>query len=142
MTGAKPRDLLEQGVRGDDVKALQAALNGVMTDQVALKVDGKYGSKTRSRVRTYQERHRLFVDGRADRLTLVSLDLIAPTVMERQWLLDHRAQEALFIRVKGLDYLIGEGRKRLDKLSMTVAQRTVVGAVLLIVAMAGLSAVV
>ena len=48
---------LKYGVRGDDVKKLQATLGG-------LEIDGKFGPKTKARVKEFQRFNKLKVDGR------------------------------------------------------------------------------
>ncbi|MBE6747912.1 MAG: peptidoglycan-binding protein [Ruminococcaceae bacterium] len=48
------------GSSGDDVKKLQQALNSA---GYSLEVDGKFGSKTQSAVRSYQQKNGLAVDG-------------------------------------------------------------------------------
>lgn len=58
---------LTYGTTGEDVKKLQQSLNAQGAD---LDTDGIYGEKTRSAVRSYQEKNGLGVDGIAGNETL------------------------------------------------------------------------
>ncbi|MCA9239548.1 MAG: peptidoglycan-binding protein, partial [Planctomycetales bacterium] len=48
---------------GDDVKYLQEQLNALPTARPPLTLDGKFGAKTRDRVKEYQGNNALPVDG-------------------------------------------------------------------------------
>lgn len=56
--------MLENGSSGEDVKALQEALNRLPCITVKLTVDGKYGSVTASAVKTFQKAYAIQVDGK------------------------------------------------------------------------------
>ncbi|MFD7436037.1 peptidoglycan-binding protein [Streptomyces sp. NPDC059861] len=51
------------GTRGDEVKALQGAINHCYNSIPNLVVDGIYGDATRAAVRAVQTQHRIHVDG-------------------------------------------------------------------------------
>ncbi|PSM44722.1 hypothetical protein C6Y14_00860 [Streptomyces dioscori] len=51
------------GTRGDEVRALQLAVNHCYNTVPNLEVDGIYGDATRAAVRTIQTTHRIKVDG-------------------------------------------------------------------------------
>ena len=57
---------LKKNCKGDDVKMLQKSLSG-------LAVDGKFGSNTLARVKTYQKAHKLVADGVVGKDTAHSL---------------------------------------------------------------------
>ena len=69
--GNPPRTLLRQGDKGDDVKALQTALEAQGFDPGGL--DGSYGPRTLAAVKSFQEARGLAVDGAAGPLTLGAL---------------------------------------------------------------------
>lgn len=69
----KPSRLLKLGDVGADVKALQTMLNRRSSDQPKLVADGVFGPRTDTRVRVYQRRHFLTVDGEAGPKTVYSL---------------------------------------------------------------------
>jgi peptidoglycan hydrolase-like protein with peptidoglycan-binding domain len=56
---------LSQGMTGQDVRALQDALNYQIRRGTPLKVDGIFGPKTLERVREFQRANQLVVDGLA-----------------------------------------------------------------------------
>ena len=58
--------LLKKGCKGDDVKELQKTLGG-------LSVDGIFGDKTLAKVKAYQKKHKLSVDGKVGKNTAHSL---------------------------------------------------------------------
>lgn len=58
--------LLKKGCKGDDVKELQKTLGG-------LSVDGVFGDKTLAKVKAYQKKHKLSVDGKVGKNTAHSL---------------------------------------------------------------------
>jgi peptidoglycan hydrolase-like protein with peptidoglycan-binding domain len=61
---------LERGLKGDDVKALQEALN---RNGATLTADGNFGSATRAAVEAFQRAKGLTADGVAGRGTLAAL---------------------------------------------------------------------
>lgn len=61
---------LRSGARGDDVIALQSALNIL---GAGLRVDGDFGKKTDAAVRSFQAAYGLVIDGRAGEQTLTAL---------------------------------------------------------------------
>ncbi len=62
--------VLKKGAKGEDVKALQALLNG---HGYGLEVDGSFGGATDKALRDYQEQHGLQVDGSCGPATWMSL---------------------------------------------------------------------
>lgn len=73
---------LKRGLKGDDVRDLQAALNKeICADLVE---DGIFGAKTQTAVKDYQRQNKLTVDGIAGRQTLGALGLIdnSPVIIE------------------------------------------------------------
>ncbi len=73
-TTIAPRTL-RHGMRGDDVKALQHALNGFVGATWTLKEDGVFGPRTESAVIQYQRMMRLKIDGVVGPQTRVALGL-------------------------------------------------------------------
>lgn len=71
---------LKRGLKGEDVRQLQAALNNAIT--AGLVEDGIFGAKTQTAVRDYQRQNKLTVDGIAGRQTLGALGLIDNTDFE------------------------------------------------------------
>lgn len=69
----KPTRILKEGMTGDDVKALQRMLNRKTSDKPKLVEDGVFGSRTDSRLRVFQHRHLLFVDGEAGPQSIYAL---------------------------------------------------------------------
>jgi peptidoglycan hydrolase-like protein with peptidoglycan-binding domain len=67
---AKPRPELEEGATGEDVRALQEALNKA----AILKVDGMFGPRTKERLGEFQEANDLEPDGVAGPETWKRLD--------------------------------------------------------------------
>ena len=63
--------ILKKGMKGEDVKALQAALNAAGHDCGA--VDGDFGAKTDAAVRAFQRAAGLAVDGQAGPKTIAAL---------------------------------------------------------------------
>lgn len=69
-----PLSTLRYGERGDEVKALQIALNYHLPNAMPpLKTDSIFGPKTQDRLMTFQKRHGLTVDGVAGPKTLPAL---------------------------------------------------------------------
>ena len=60
-SGAIPKNTLKKGSKGANVKYLQTFLNWY--GYYGLKVDGKYGAKTISAVKSFQKKEKLVVDG-------------------------------------------------------------------------------
>lgn len=76
-TPTNPRNYLQYGDTGNDVKTLQQKLNKVgMTDANGKKLveDGDFGSATKYAVRAFQEKYHLEVDGVAGKDTISKLD--------------------------------------------------------------------
>lgn len=74
-----PRNYLQYGDTGNDVKTLQQKLNKVgMTDANGKKLveDGDFGSATKYAVRAFQEKYHLEVDGVAGKDTISKLDAV------------------------------------------------------------------
>lgn len=65
--------VLRQGVRGDDVRALQARLTALGHDTRG--TDGNFGPRTREAVIAFPKAHQLRRDGVAGPMTLEALDL-------------------------------------------------------------------
>lgn len=68
------RTLLKYGMRGENVKELQSALNKAIN--AGLAVDGIFGKLTRTAVKDYQRAKGLVADGLAGRKTLTALGLM------------------------------------------------------------------
>lgn len=78
-TPTNPRNYLQYGDTGNDVKTLQQKLNKVgMTDANGKKLveDGDFGSATKYAVRAFQEKYHLEVDGVAGKDTISKLDAV------------------------------------------------------------------
>ena len=68
--------VLKKGMKGDDVKALQRALNAAGHDCGG--ADGDFGAKTDAAVRAFQQAAGLDVDGQAGVKTIAALNAAAP----------------------------------------------------------------
>lgn len=78
-TTSNPRNYLQYGDTGNDVKILQQKLNKVgMHDANGKKLveDGDFGSTTKFAVRAFQEKYHLEVDGIAGKDTISKLDAV------------------------------------------------------------------
>lgn len=74
---AAPRDVLKEGMHGDDVRALQQQLSRLgypAAHAAALKPDGHFGPATKAAVEAFQRDHHLSPDGEMGPLTKHQID--------------------------------------------------------------------